>query len=60
MFAERRIIVTHQTIPTSEEKIGREYAKNIRRRLAGKFYSKRPLDDVVITIPGVKTGIGVL
>lgn len=54
MFAERRIIVTHQTIPTPEEKIGREYAKNIRRRLAGKFYSKRSLDDVVITMPGVK------
>jgi putative transposase len=54
LLAERGIIVSHQTIRMWAEKFGRQYARNIRRRSAGQFDVKWHLDEVVITMRGVK------
>ena len=54
LLAERGIIVSHQTIRMWAEKFGRQYARNIRRRSAGQFDGKWHLDEVVITMRGVK------
>jgi len=54
LLAERGIIVSHQTVRAWAEKFGRSFAKNIRRQSAGKHGDKWHLDEVVITIRGVK------
>ena len=54
LLAERGIIVSHQTIRACAEKFGREFAKTIRRRSAGRLGDKWHLDDVVISIGGGK------
>ena len=54
ILAQRGIIVSHQTIRSWAEKFGRQFARNIRKRSAGKFGDKWHLDEVVITIGGKK------
>ncbi|WP_349294792.1 IS6 family transposase (plasmid) [Thioclava sp. 'Guangxiensis'] len=54
LLAERGIIVSHQTVRALAEQFGREFAKMIRRRSAGKFGDKWHLDEVVISIGGRK------
>lgn len=50
MFAARGIIVSHQTISLWAEKFGRHFAKDIRKRSAGRLADKWHLDEVVLTI----------
>ncbi|MEQ5829295.1 IS6 family transposase [Sulfitobacter sp. NFXS29] len=54
LLAERCIIVSHQTVRTWAEKIGRKFSKTILRRSAGKLGDKWHLDEVVISIGGRK------
>lgn len=54
LLAERGIIVSHQTVRAWAEKFGREFAKKICDRSAGKYGDKWHLDEVVITIRGQK------
>ncbi|MCT4576382.1 MULTISPECIES: IS6 family transposase [Alphaproteobacteria] len=54
LLAERGIIVSHQTVRAWAEKFGREFAKTIRRRSAGKLGDKWHLEEVVISIGGRK------
>lgn len=54
MLAARGIIVTHQTIRNWAEKFGRQFAKGLKRRSAGRFGDKWHLDEVVVTIAGKK------
>ncbi len=48
LLAGRGIIVSHQTVRALAEMFGRELAKAIRHRLAGKLGDKWHLDEVVI------------
>lgn len=50
MLAARAIIVSHQTIRLWAEKFGRHFAKDIRKRCAGRLGDKWHLDKVVVTI----------
>lgn len=54
MLAARGIIVTHQTIRNWAEKFGRQFARDLKRRSAGRFGDKWHLDECVITINGKK------
>jgi putative transposase len=54
MLAARGIIVTHQTIRTWAEKFGRQFAKDLRRRSAGRYGGKWHLDECVVIINGKK------
>jgi putative transposase len=53
MLAYRGIIITHQTIRTWVEKLGRDYANKIRRRTP-RLGDKWHLDEVVVSIGGRK------
>ena len=50
MLAARSIIVSHQTFRLWVEKFGRRFAKDIRKRSAGRLGDKWHLDEVVLTI----------
>lgn len=54
LLAERGVIVSHQTVRAWAEKFGRDFAKTIRRRSAGRLGDKWHLDEVVISIRGEK------
>ncbi|BCH62459.1 IS6 family transposase (plasmid) [Agrobacterium vitis] len=54
LLAARGIIVSHQTVRLWAEKFGRHFAKDIRKRSAGKLGDKWHLDEVGITIGGKK------
>ncbi len=54
LLAERDIILSHQTVRAWAEKFGREFAKTIRRRSAGKLGDKWHLDEVVVSIGGTQ------
>lgn len=54
LLAERRIIVSHQTIRMWSEKFGRQFSADIRLRSAGQFDGKWHLSDVVIFMRGKK------
>ncbi len=54
MLAARGIIVTHQTIRNWAEKFGRQFARDLRRRSAGRFGDKWHLDECVVAINGKK------
>lgn len=54
LLAERGIIVSHQTVRAWAEKFGRDFARTIRRRSAGRLGDKWHLDEVVISIRGRK------
>lgn len=54
MLAARGVIVSHQTIRSSAEKFGRQFAKDLRRRPVARSGGKWHLDEVVITIAGAK------
>jgi hypothetical protein len=54
LLAARGIIVSHQTVRLWTEKFGRHFARDIRRRSAGKLDDKWHLYEVVISIGGTK------
>jgi putative transposase len=54
LLAERGITVSHQTVRTWAERLGRHFAADIRRRSTGQFADKWHLDEVVITMRGKK------
>ncbi len=54
MLAARGIIVTHQTMRNWAEKFGRQFARDLRRRSAGRFGDKWHLDECVVAINGKK------
>lgn len=54
MLAARGVFVSHQTVRHWAEKFGRRFAKNIRKRSAGRLGDKWHLDEAVITIRGRK------
>jgi two-component sensor histidine kinase len=54
MLAARGIIVSHQTVRLWAEKFGRAFAKEIRRRSAGRLGDKWHLDEAVVSIRGKK------
>jgi len=54
MLAARGIIVSRQTIHLWAEKFGRHFAKDIRKRSAGRIGGQWHLDEVVVTIRNKK------
>lgn len=54
MLAARGVTVSHQTVKLWAEKFGRHFAKDIRKRSAGRLGDKWHLDEAVITIRGKK------
>lgn len=54
MLAARGIIVTHQTIRNWAIKFGSQFAKDLKRRSAGRFGDKWHLDECVVPINGKK------
>lgn len=52
--AVRGIVVSHQTVRLWAEKFGRDFAREIRRRTAGRLGDKWHLDEAVISIGGKK------
>ncbi len=54
MLVARGIIVSHQTVWLWEEKFGRAFATEIRRRSAGRLSDKWHLDEAVVSIRGKK------
>jgi putative transposase len=54
LLAARGIVVSHQTVRLWAQKFGQDFARQIRRRSAGKFGDKWHLDEVVISIAGKK------
>lgn len=54
LLAARGIVVSHQTVRLWAEKFGRDFAREIRRRTAGRLGNKWHLDEVVVSIGGKK------
>lgn len=54
LLAERRIIVSHQTIRLSADKFARQIAGDTRRLSTRQSNGRWPLDEVEITIRGKK------
>lgn len=54
MLAARGILGSHQTVRLWAEKFGRHFAKDIRKRSAGRLGDKWHLDEAIITIAGKK------
>jgi putative transposase len=54
LLADRGIEVSFQTVAKSAAKVGREYARSIRRRTRGSFADKWHLDEMVVAIKGRK------